>query len=354
MATKVQEAASANAEFVRCVILRAADMVAEPRGGQHGRTPAIEALRQARDEFLPQETKGQKKLRTYHWGNLVNDVKWFLVNREGADPDSLSPITQWEHDLAPAIVADKLREAAQAIADVTRENTMVDVRLGAMSDDQLGEYVLMQKTAEFLRQHGLEVALAREWEDPNAPLDYRGTVDGAPWAFELTELRKDPGHYHRKVGHPKGKKNLKEQLEELERPLPQVPDGQEALQENLDKAVEHGMKKSKKKALDGAKYCLVVHNQQFLFAPDWQEITWPDLGEFDAVVIFHDQMLPPARVWQVMPQDAFGRPVTSKNVEDLEILALEQQGRGPDPEVVKKAWQRLDELGITEGDFLDE
>ncbi len=49
----------------------------------------------------------------------------------------------------------------------------------------------MRKTAEFLREEGMEVKMVMEREYPNAPLDYRGRVDGVPWAFELTRLRED-------------------------------------------------------------------------------------------------------------------------------------------------------------------
>ena len=37
---------------------------------------------------------------------------------------------------------------------------------------------------------------------------------------------------------------------------------------------------------------------------DWEKITWPDFGEIDAVILFHDQLVPPGQVWQVIPPDA--------------------------------------------------
>ena len=137
--------------------------------------------------------------------------------------------------------------------------------------------------------------MSREWEDPNAPLDYRGTVDGTPWAFELTQLREDPKKgYHRKIGHPKDRRTLDQQFREFaETPMPRVPRGPEELQRNLNKAIGHGRKESKIKKLGGAKYCLVIHNQQFVNPEDWEKITWPDFGEVDAVIFFHDQLVPP-------------------------------------------------------------
>ena len=139
----------------------------------------------------------------------------------------------------------------------------------------------------------------------------------------------------------------------MEDPIPQVPDGPRTLQHALDNAVEHGQKRSTKAELNGAKYCLVIHNKQFMYIPDWDEITWPDLRGFDAVMILHDEIIPPVQVWQVMPENAFGKTIRSGTIEDVEKLALIQQASGPDPETVKAAWSRLEELDITEEDILE-
>ena len=191
----------------------------------------------------------------------------------------------------------------------------------------------MKGTEEFLKGQGLEVEMSREWEDPNAPLDYRGTVDGVPWAFELTQLREDPKKgYHRKIGHPKERKTLDEQLRVFEEQrLPKVPNGPEALQRNLNQAIQHGKTEGKTKTLRGAKYCLLIHNQQFTNPEDWEKITWPDLGDFDVVMILHDQMIPPARVWQVIPPDGYGSPVETGKMEDVERLAFGRQENDANP-----------------------
>ena len=118
---------------------------------------------------------------------------------------------------------------------MAEERTIAAGRLGFMDEKELYEHFLMKATEEFLKTQALEVEMSREWEDPNAPLDYRGTVDGTPWAFELTRLREDPKKgYHRKIGHPKDRRTLDEQLREFaEVPMPRVPKGPEALQRNL-------------------------------------------------------------------------------------------------------------------------
>lgn len=351
MNSTAKEAVNANAEFITDIMSPAAKFFKSP---ESDRTPLVDVLQQARDEFLKNETKGRKNARTYYWATLLNDLKWYLVNHEAADPDSFSPITDWEQVHAPTTVADTLLQATEVIKKKAQERTITMGRVDAMTEKEFGEHMLMQATAEFLTQQGLNVQMSREWEDPSAPLDYRGTVDGTPWAFELTAMREDPKKdYHRKTGHPKEKKSPEEQLENLQKPLPQIPDGSEALQRNLNKAIEHGRKRCKVRALDGAKYCLVIHNPQYLYIPDWQEITCPSLEGLDAVMLFHEEIVPPARVWQVIPPDAFGKTVKGGTVEDLEKLALTQQTGSPDPRVVKEVWQRLDELNISEKDILE-
>lgn len=351
MTNMIEEAARVNAEFVLAITSRATEILREPR---HQETPITEALQMARDQFLDKETKRNYSKRTYSWSDLINDLKWHLVTNENADPDSWSPIGDWERQQQPTKVADMLLDAGKTIAQMARERTFAAGRTALMTEEQFGEHLLMQATAGFLSQQGINLQVKEEREDPNSPIDYWGTLDGIPWAFELTQLRmKDRGGAHRKVGHPKENKPLEHQLNKLEEPIPQVPDGSRTLQQALNNAVEHGQKHSKKAELNGAKYCLVIHNKHFLYIPDWDEISWPDLSGFDAVMILHDEMIPPVQVWQVIPENAFGKTIRSGTVEDVERLALIQRTAEPDPETVKAAWQRLEELDITDEDILE-
>ena len=249
-------------------------------------------------------------------------------------PESSVPISEWGEAHSPAAVADKLHKAAPVISRMAEERTIAAGRIGIMSRKELDEHLLMEGTANFLRTQGLQVEVSREREDPNAPLDYRGTVDEIPWAFELTGLWDYPENaYFRMIGNPKGKKTLEEQLRAFsEEPLPEMPEGPEALQTKLSQSIQHGRKESKTRTLSGAKYCLVIHNQQFMNPDDWEKITWPDLGEIDAVILFHDQTMPPGQVWEVIPPDAFGKAVESGTVEDLERIAFAQSRSGASPE----------------------
>ena len=350
MTNMIEETARVNAEFVLAITSRATEILREPQ--EQGKE-LIDILLMARDQFLDNETQRNHRKRTYSWSDLVNDFKWHLVTNENADPDSWSTIRDWERQQQPTKVVDTVLEAGKAIAETVRERTIAAGRTALMNEEQFGEHLLMQATAGFLRGQGINLHINQEREDANAPIDYRGMLDSAPWAFELTQLRKDAKGSHRTVGHPKDKRSREQQLKDLEKQIPQVPDGPQALQQALNTAVEHGGKDSKKGALKGAKYCLVIHNKQFLYIPDWDEITWPDLSGFDAVMILHDEMIPPVQVWQVIPENAFGKTIQSGTVEDVERLALIQQTAGPDPETVKAVWQRLEELEINEEDILE-
>ena len=349
MTNMIEETATINAEFVLAITSRATEILRETK---KERTALIEALQVALAQFLDNETQTTHEKRTYSWGTLINDLKWHLVTNEDADPDSWSTIQDWERQQQPTKVADMLLDAGKAIAQTARERTIAAGKIASMTEEQFGEHLLMQATAAFLRQQNIDLHIIED-RDPNAPIDFRGMLDGTPWAFELTQLRKDAKGSHRKIAHPKEQKPLEQQLKGLEEPIPQVPDGPRMLQQALNNAVEHGQKHSKKGELCGAKYCLVIHNKQFLYIPDWDEITWPDLTGFDAVMILHDEIIPPVQVWQVMPENAFGKTIRSGTVEEVERLALIQQADGPAPETVKAAWSRLEELDITEEDILE-
>ena len=216
----IEEAAKVNAEFVLVITSRATEILRETK---EERTALIEALQMARDQFLDNETKRNHEKRTYSWGNLINDLKWHLVTNENADPGSWSTIGDWERQQHSMKVADTLLDAGKVIAETARERTIDAGRAASMTEQQFGEYLLMQAATAFLKEQGIDLHIIEE-RDPNAPIDYRGTLDGIPWAFELTQLRiKDPERAHRKIGHPNERKALEHQLQELEEPIPQGP-----------------------------------------------------------------------------------------------------------------------------------
>ena len=334
MDNRVIAAAKYNAAFAMDVLLLGAELVGSSQDSPTGGTLIVDALLKAWEKVQQGETARQRKLRTYGWRHFASDLSSYVLLNEGVNPDSGVPISEWGKVLVPAFVAAKLRRAAPVVARTAEERTISAGRLGIMDEKELYEHFLIEATADFLRTQGLQVEMSREWDNPNAPLDYRGNVDGVPWAFELTRLRQDPkSGYHRKIGHPKERKSLDEQLRAFsEEPMPKVPSGPEVLQRNLKQAIEHGRKASKTKTLMRAKYCLVVHNQQFTNPEDWERIAFPEPGELDAVIFLHEQMIPPGQVWEVIPPDAFARNVESSTVEDLERIAFAPYRSGVDPE----------------------
>ena len=204
------------------------------------------------------------------------------------------------------------------------QRAIIPTRVNLMNEGQFSEYMLLNATVRFLKGQGLEVEISRIWEDLRGPLDYWCTVDGVLWGFELKRLRN---------------------------PTLRVADAKRRLERMLRNAVEHGRRENVRKALAGAKYCLVIHNQQFLHILDWEEIVWPDVSDFDAVMILHEETLPPVQVWQVMPTTAFGRSVETGTVKEIEQLVLSQQR--PEHTAAKAVWRHLDELGITDDEVTE-
>ena len=89
-------------------------------------------------------------------------------------------------------VARTLRDAAPHVSKLVYERTEAATAFELMDEKQQGEHLLMKKAAAFLSQQGLEIKIQWDREDPDGPLDFRGTIDGIPWAFELKQLRRDP------------------------------------------------------------------------------------------------------------------------------------------------------------------
>lgn len=343
---------SINADFAATVLNRAAELIADAATCAEMDGSVVGALQQARDEYLAAEARKRNSSRTYGLPWLLKDLGEYIKSRYPEHAASFTPISDWNDVTAPDVMAQTLREAALSISRIVEERTIWASRFEAMSERERAEYELMRKAALFLKQQGLTVNVAWDREDTNDPIDYRGTVDGVAWALELTELRSDAKGSHLTIGHPKERKSIPEQLAELAAPLPQVPDGPDALQKALAAAASHGRKASKLEALNGARYCLVLHNQQFLYAPDWDEITPPDFSAFDAVLVLHQEIYPMVQTWEIM-RNGFAKPLRSNNVNDLgDITIFRNSSRTlrSDPERVKAALRHLEALELTEDD----
>lgn len=317
MTNKLEKTAKANADFAEGVIGRAAQIISQPRlVEEEDPTPAIEFLQQARDEFINAEPKWNKNHRTYRWPNLLADIGNRLKQDHQANPETWTPIDDFQRCYGTEALSAKLESIGPEIGEQARLRTMDGGRILLMNDKEIAEHVLMQETARFLERHGLKVEMCRDWEDPSAPLDYQGTVDGETWAFELTQMREEVEESHIKIGHPKERRTV-EELWERVTPIPENPDGPKALQQSLDKAIKHGKQESKLGRLNGAKYCLVILNKQFLFRDDWEQAEWQSLDGFNAVLVVHEDIFTAERRWEVKMPDAFGKPLPPETVERL-------------------------------------
>ena len=351
MLTGAQTTADINADFALAIINRAAHIVASstPQDGENSN--AYEALAKAGDEFLA----GKKnKRRTYGWTLLVHDLREFLEEQGIIEKGTWASIGTWSTATEPKKVARTLLEAAPIVSQLARERTESASMFELMKPEHQQEHILMGKAASFLTSQGLKVAIEWHRENPdNDPIDFGGTIDDVPWAFELKRLRSDPEGSKRKVGHRKERKSLKEQLAELAKPIPKEPDSPEELQKAIDKAITDASKTSKLDAANGANYCLVIHNQQFLYVPSWEHVSSPDLSAFDAVLILHQDDLTAAKAWEVPKQSGLNTVLPSQDINDLADMSEFMLSTRPkiDAEAIRSAWEQIESLNLTDEDF---
>ena len=301
MSTDPEATALANSAFARALLHRAAEIF---EAGQHGaeRPNAYDALLHARNELLENETPSQRKQRTYAFTELSIDLGNFIKQRHPEYANEWGPINRRSQEQAPPTVVKTLQDSAVHIGDMVAERTRTAAKFDLMSEKERSEYIVMRKAVAFLQQQGLPLLVDWERENPEEdPIDYWSSIGGTRWAFEITALRKDAPRNHRKVGDTRSNQTVSKELEELSAPIPRVPDGTKELRSAFTEAIEHGNKPSKIRALGGAKYCLLIHNQQFLFEPSWMELDYPDFKKIDAVLILHADDVSAAHVWEVIP-----------------------------------------------------
>ena len=346
--------ATVNADFATAIIMRAAEIV-DSEVGQADTFNAYDALRTARDEFVSGRLHRGEKKRTYGWPALVHDLRRYLEGRGIIAADTWGSITQWSTTADCNQVARILREAAPHVSRLVYDRTEAATAFELMDEKQRSEHLLMKRAAAFLSQHGLEVDVQWDRDDANGPLDFRGTVDGTPWAFELKTLRKYPDGYHRKLGYPSERRTPEQLLDALSAPLPQLREDAETLQRALNKAVADARKSAKIDALDGARYCLVVHNQQFTHVDPWHAVTMPDLSAFDLLIVLHQDTITSAWTWEILWQTGIGKPLQSQNVDDLaDMVEFKASRHGmPDPELIRDAWEHIGDAESFETEILN-
>ena len=341
---------SVNSEFAKTILQRAAGIL-DDREQVLDEGNAYIALEQAKDEFIAQEPKSKREQRTYGFKHLSVDLGNFIRQRHPEYTEEWGPINRLSMEVDQQTMVQTLREAENIISNTVAERTRNATKFELMSEKERGEYLVMRNATAFLRQQGLMMQVEWEREDPEKdPIDYWATINGIRWAFEITALRKDAEGSHRKIGGPRSNKTPEQELKELSAPIPKEQDGPEALRVALDNAIKHGNQPAKLEALNVAKYCLLIHNRQFLFEPSWLKTAYPDLEAIDAVLILHIDDLAPARVWEVIPNNGFGQPVKSQNISNLaEIAKFKASGQKRlNREAIRTAWEAIPELDEAE------
>ena len=143
----------------------------------------------------------------------------------------------------------------------------------------------MQLVADRLTEVGLKIEIQWNRPDVSAFPDYKGSVNGQPWAFEITQIMRP---------NPKGFIYIhnSEDLEKLgESMLPQVPTDLETLQEVLQERIREKSASKRTNKLDqNEKYCLILIDNQFFYDENWlHTLATQDYSAFDAVVTIQSQ-----------------------------------------------------------------
>ena len=170
------------------------------------------------------------------------------------------------------------------------------------ADKEVIEQEAMKLVADRLTEAGLKVEIQWNRPDSNAFPDYKGSINGQPWAFEITQMMRP---------NPKGFKYIRSldvlkvpSLDDLKNPsedtlknleksiLPQVPTNLETLQDVLQERIREKSAPQRTRKLDqDEKYCLILIDNQFFYDEDWlYTIANQDYSVFDTVVAVHSHL----------------------------------------------------------------
>ena len=329
----------ANEAFAINLLNRAATIIEQQAEADNRNANAFEAIHEANGEI-----KNDHTARTYGCTRVLAELK-FHMQKLGLlkEDDWPNEISKWSLRTTPDQAASELRKAAVEVGWKIGRDTRENLAMEAMTPRELQEFHLMGKATRFLEEQGIAVRIEWHRQDHQGPMDYMGQIGDTPWTFELTRLRKDAKGSHIHIPDRNPKKNLSQEPIEI----PQEMSGPKYLQKALNKATDHGNAESKQKGVpDGGKLCLIIHNQQFLYESDWQEVKLPELKGIAMLLILHQESIPPSEVWEAIPPDGFGKPIESKNVTDL-ANQLESQATDrekQEAEVIKEHWRRNEEL----------
>ena len=320
-----------NRALVADILMAAADVV--DRAQPHDRPDAVTAISEAKMAVLGQEPAESKVLRSYGAAEILSDFGRY-IGREFPKfkPTAMqrSPITSWCRNADTLTVAETLRAAAVAVSDdVYRRSIAVEQRkrLNDKERDQLA-------TLDQLVQHFASYAVSAElrWDKPYDafPAEFNGTINGARWAFVVTEITRAGARFSAETGYPTN-----------------------PVQAALQFAYDDAMNVRWETKANDAQRCWVIRNAEFGDPTQWHDVELAS-RPFDAIAIAHENLPTAATVWQLVPETAFGDNIPPQTVSDLAATVQQRLARNPsiNPKSLEQSWQALEAANLTEDDIL--
>lgn len=320
-----------NRALVADILRAAADVVDQSQ--PHNRPDAVTAIVAAKMAVLGQESAEHKALRSYGAAEVLPDFGRY-VGRAFPEfkPTAMqrAPITAWCRSTDTHTVAESLRAAAAAVSnDVYRRSIAVEQRkrLNDKERDQLA-------TLDQLVQHLASYAVSAElrWDKPYdaLPTEFNGTINGARWAFVVTEITRAGPWFRAETRYPTN-----------------------PVQAALQRAYDDAMNARWETKANDAQRCWVIRNAEFGDPAQWRNVELPR-HHCDAIAIAHENLPTASTVWQLVPGTAFGDNIPPQTVSDLAATAQQRLIRNPsiNPKSIERAWQAIEAVNLTEDDIL--
>ena len=320
-----------NRALVADILMAAADVVDQSQ--PHDRPDAVTAISAAKVAVLDREPAERKALRSYGAAEILPDFGRYIGRAfPEFKPTAMqgAPITAWCRKADTRTVAKALRRAADVVGnDVYRRSIAVEQRK-RLNDQERDQLTTLDQLVQHLASYAVSVEL--RWDKPYDafPAEFNGTVNGARWAFVVTEITRAGARFSAETGEPAN-----------------------PLQSALQLAYADARNARKGTKANDAQRCWVIRNAEFGDPTQWHNV---ELARhpFDAIAIVHENLPTASTVWQFVPETAFGDNIPPQTVSDLAATVQQRLARNPSikPKSLEQAWQALEAVNLNEDDIL--
>lgn len=320
-----------NRALVADILRAAADVVDQSQ--PHNCPDAVTAIAAAKMAVLDREPAEHQALRSYGAAEVLPDFGRY-VGRAFPEfkPTAIqrAPISSWCRSTDTRTVAKTLRAAAAAVSnDVYRRSIAVEQRK-RLNDKERDQLATLDQLVQHLASY--EVSAELRWDKPYdaLPTEFNGTINGARWAFVVTEITRAGARFSAKTSEPTN-----------------------PVQSALRCAYDDAMNARRETKANDAQLCWVIRNAEFGDPAQWRNVKLPR-HPCDAIAIVHENLPTASTVWQLVPGTAFGDNIPPQTVSDLAATVQQRLTRNPsiNPKSLAQAWQAMEAVNLTEDDIL--